>query len=600
MKYSDILIIAVTLMLLSSLASAYDSVRFVSEFGGKGEGPGKFSEKIRLAFDKSDNIYILDTENLCIQKLNSDGKPIMEISSGLEVILSRPMDIAIDREQNIYVTDWKAIQISGTEFPKIFNYGVCIHKFSRDGKFITDFTLENLTLKSVEVEKAVPAIDTDGNFALMILPEHRDRQLYISIDDAGNIYVLDQDKIYKLNPDGDVLLTFASSGGGKGQLDKPTGITIDSEGNIYIADTGNHRISKFSPDGRFLLSFGKEGDTDGCFSGELYVIAASDGTILVGDSARYEKIFKTSLEHRKLVESSILVTGQDDPLIPRRREFKKVIRRFQRFDANGKFREKILYRIDKSDPELRNMEFVAIDPKANLYLMDKDRIVICKYAIDEPFRWSEVEKTFTYRFLHSESKLQIDNFYDLDEVFDFDESESYTQMTAILRLNYDVTETFRVSLTNSLIRLNGKTTDTYPGEYADPYGFIQDDITTDKYIAGRIRLDLSLVLNHDPFKYRVGDLFVYFGGGRYDYDIDAIDIQNERKLDENLWWAVWAAGARYDVGESLRISLIATQHRPMGFMNYDYIYWDERGELYSTGLGRGVSTDIFVSVSGAF
>ena len=596
MKHIYVFLLAIiTLLALASSSLAYKTVQFVSEFGGKGEALGKFSDETRFAFDKDNNIYIMDIDNLCVQKLDPDGKPIMKITAGSEFLFMRPMDIAVDGDMNIYVVDWKSVNIQGTDSPKIFNYGPCVHKFSHDGKLIAFFTLEDLSQKAAEKERAVPAIDTDGNFALMIMPPEPDRHLYISADNEGNVYILDQKSIYKLSPSGEISLHFT-----EGRLDKTTGIAMDGEGNVYIADSGNHRIWKFGSDGKLLLSFGKEGDSDGCFMDILHVIAASDGTLLVGDSASYKKTFRTSLKHRKLINSTILVTGQDDPLIPRRRDFETVIRRFQRFDENGRFQEKVLYRIDKSDPNLRNMEFKTIDPDGNLYLIDKSRLTIRKYSVRTPLQWSEVEKTFTYRFQHNQSRSQIDNFYDLNSYFDFDEREKYTQMTATMRLSYDMTETFRTSLVSSLMHLNGKTYDYYPGEYADPYGFIQDDVTTDNYTAARIRLDLSLILDHDPFKYRVGNFFVYFGGGRYDFDIEAIDFQNRRRLDENLWWFVWAAGVRYDMGSSLRFSLTAAQHRPPGFMNYEYTYWDEQGELYGTGSGNGASTEVFISVDGAF
>jgi DNA-binding beta-propeller fold protein YncE len=597
MKSQAILLFVIIVLLVSAkLAAAYKAVEFVLEFGGKGEAPGKFSEETRFAFDRDGNIYVVDTDNYRVQKLNPDGSPIMEIAEGHGFLLRKPMDVAVDGDMNIYVADWGTVYVQGTDSPRIFNYGPCVHKFASDGGFIDTFTLEDLSQKAQEKESAVPAVDTDGSFALMIVPEKTDRHLYISADVEGNVYVLDQDTIHKLSSSGEILSRFA----GPSRLDKATGIAVDDAGNVYVADTGNHRISKFSPDGKFLFSFGRRGDSDGQFMDSLYVTAARDGTILVSDSASYEKILRTSVKQRKIINSSILVTGQDDPLIPRTRDFKTVMRRFQRFDEDGKFLEKILYRIDKSDPELRDMEFKAIDPDGNLYLIDKDTLLIRKYSIRTPVRWSEIEKTFSYRLQHSDSRSQIDNFYDLNSYFDFSERETYTMMIATMKLNYDMTETFGVSMVGSLTRLNAKTYDDYPGEYADPSGYIQDDETTDKYTAVRMRLDFSLILDHDPFRYRVGDLFVYFGGGRYDFDVVATDFSNRRRLDENLWWAVWAVGMRYDMGDSLRLSLTAAQHRPPGFMNYEYEYWDESGDLYGTGFGDGASTEVFISVDGAF
>jgi len=595
MKYLCFLLIFVPILLLSTPIHAYKTLEFVSEFGGKGEAPGKFSEKTHFAFDKN-NIYVLDVDNLKVQKLDLEGKPLMEIVPSDKFIFIRPMDIAVDDKSNIYVADWTMIYVKGTDSPKIFNYGPCIYKFSAKGKFVTLFTLEDMSQKPVEMEKAVPAIDTDGNFALIIKPQNPDRQLYISVDAEENVYVIDQNKIHKINPSGESLVVFGESE----QLDKPTGITVDSKGNVYVADSGNHRIVKFSNDGKYLLSFGKEGDRDGLFTGTLSIISALDGTILVADYAKYEKILRTQFDQRKLVDSTILVTGQDDPILQRKREFLSIMRRYQSFDENGKFLEKFLYRIDMTDPELKDLEFKAIDPNGNLYLVDKDRLAIRKYSVQKTFNWSSIDKVFTYRILHNDGRKQIDNPYDLNNYFDFDERQEYTQMTGIMRFDYDVTEIFHTTLTGYLMQLNGKITDKYPGEYSNNRSYIQDDISTDKYVAGRIRIDLSLILDHDPFKYRVGDLFAYVGRGRYSYDVKATDINNKRHLIEKLWWTVWAVGVRYDMGDSMRFSFGASQHKPMDSMNLDYTYWDETGMLYSTGLFDDTSTQVFIVIDGAF
>jgi len=42
--------------------------------------------------------------------------------------------------------------------------------------------------------------------------------------------------------------TWGSYGTGEGKFDRPYGIATDGAGNVYVADTYNHRIQKFSPD----------------------------------------------------------------------------------------------------------------------------------------------------------------------------------------------------------------------------------------------------------------------------------------------------------------------------------------------------------------
>ena len=437
-------------------------------------------------------------------------------------------------------------------------------------------------------------------FSTLVIKPDPDRRLYISVDNQENIYVLDQDKIYKLSPSGELLTTFGEHGDGKGQMDSATGLAIDSKGNIYVADRGNHRIVKFNPQGEFLLSFGKQGEGNGFLLDKLYIVATADDNILVADSAKYQKIFKTNIQHRNTFDSTVVVTGQDDPTVPQKRKYESEIRRFQRFDENGKFLEKYLYTIDKSDPELRDLEFKAIDANANLYLVDKDRLAIRKYSAEKNIKLSSFDKLLTFRVLNNESRTEIDNPYDLNDYYDYDERIKYFQMIGMMKAGYNVTESFpRISKhpTYSFVRRNYQ---QLSGELSDNRGYIQDDISTDKYNSGRLRVDFDYILNHDPFKYRSANLFAYVSSGRYNYKIDATDTGNERFLDEKLWWYVWAAGARYDIGETTRLSFIASHHRPMDYMNFDYTYIDEQGMLYSTGHFSGRSTQVFFVVDGAF
>ena len=64
-------------------------------------------------------------------------------------------------------------------------------------------------------------------------------------------------------------------------------IEIDTEGNVLIADTGNHRVVKFDAAGKFMLSFGVKGRNDGEFIRPIAVVTLATGEILVKDTSQF-------------------------------------------------------------------------------------------------------------------------------------------------------------------------------------------------------------------------------------------------------------------------------------------------------------------------
>jgi sugar lactone lactonase YvrE len=52
---------------------------------------------------------------------------------------------------------------------------------------------------------------------------------------------------------------WGKGGSGEGEFNKPWGITLDNEGNIYVADWKNHRVQKLSASGKFVMSIGRYG-----------------------------------------------------------------------------------------------------------------------------------------------------------------------------------------------------------------------------------------------------------------------------------------------------------------------------------------------------
>ena len=66
-------------------------------------------------------------------------------------------------------------------------------------------------------------------------------------------------QIKKFSDKGNFLCQIGGEGSLDHQLHNPRGVSLDSDGNIIVADSGNKKIKIFSPTGEFLYKFGVEG-----------------------------------------------------------------------------------------------------------------------------------------------------------------------------------------------------------------------------------------------------------------------------------------------------------------------------------------------------
>jgi DNA-binding beta-propeller fold protein YncE len=97
----------------------------------------------------------------------------------------------------------------------------------------------------------------------------------VAVDRVGNVYVADagdSNRIRKIAAEGAAVTTlaggaegFADGAGGAAAFNTPSALAVDAKGNLYVADTSNHRIRKVTPEGvvSTLAGDGTPGGRDG-------------------------------------------------------------------------------------------------------------------------------------------------------------------------------------------------------------------------------------------------------------------------------------------------------------------------------------------------
>ena len=110
----------------------------------------------------------------------------------------------------------------------------------------------------------------------------------VAFDLKGNVWVTDHsNQVRKLSQDGQLLQTIHCVGSdddhSSAHFNCPTGVSVSTEGLIYISDRNNHRVTVHDEEGKFLFSFGSNGSGPGCFVRPLDITFDSDGLVYVTD-----------------------------------------------------------------------------------------------------------------------------------------------------------------------------------------------------------------------------------------------------------------------------------------------------------------------------
>jgi DNA-binding beta-propeller fold protein YncE len=227
------------------------------KFLSREDGKDQLKSPQCVAVDAQDNIYVTDSETGKILVWDSNLKYRRAIGSikGGEGYFKRPTGIAVDSSaQRIYVSDTTrhkvfVLDLEGNVVQTIGRNGAAIGEFN----FPTELRLHDNELLVVDAMNfRVQVFDRSGEFlyGLGTIGEVSGtmyRPKGISVDSEGGIYVVDGifDTVQAFSRKGELLYYFGKTGRGPAEFQLPTGLHIDRNDRIYVVDSFNHRVEVF-------------------------------------------------------------------------------------------------------------------------------------------------------------------------------------------------------------------------------------------------------------------------------------------------------------------------------------------------------------------
>ncbi|MBA7696493.1 Virginiamycin B lyase [subsurface metagenome] len=215
---------------------------------------------------------------------------------------NNPYDIEVDKDGFIYVSGrGKIVKYTpdGTAILTIENTGN--EEFGIDHNVYVAIDNSGNIYASNRDSHYIVKFDSNGNYVTKWGSYgHGDYQFYsqhgIAADSEGNVYICDynNNRIVKYDSEGTLVTEWGSQGGNDGQFNNPHGIGVDSSDNIYVSDRHNNRIQVFDSDGEFLRRWGSHGYEDNQFRNPWGIAIDSEDNVYIADGENYRVVKYTS------------------------------------------------------------------------------------------------------------------------------------------------------------------------------------------------------------------------------------------------------------------------------------------------------------------
>lgn len=253
----------------SSLMSELDVIEkkeVIEKISGAEEKPERLLKPYGVTTDEDGRVYVSDTGRLFVFDRKARKLLFFEEPGRLK----RPLGMFYDKKDRLlYVADGESnrVFVFNREGKLLLEIGQH-DELLRPGGVVVDSVRNRVYVTNTGMH-TVSVFDTEGRFIGNIGTRGSEDGQFnfptqIAIDSEGTIYVVDTGnfRVQVLSPQREFMVLekkFGTAGTAYGQFGRPKGIALDKEGNIYVTDALLHGVSIFNKEARLLLAWGKRG-----------------------------------------------------------------------------------------------------------------------------------------------------------------------------------------------------------------------------------------------------------------------------------------------------------------------------------------------------
>jgi predicted membrane-bound mannosyltransferase/DNA-binding beta-propeller fold protein YncE len=284
-------------------------------FGSQGSGSGQFERSNGIEIGPDGYVYVADTGNHRVQKFTAEGEfvaawgrnSVIEAETGSPQGFNEPWDVAVAPDGSVFVADtWnhRIQKLDGLGQP-VFAWGLFGQYGVGDAGGQSAFYgprgiavgPDGRVYVSDTGNKRVQVFESGGQFAYQwggggVLEGYLDEPVGIAFapEDAPlsavGVYVADtwNRRVQVFDTSGSYLREWPINGWDTGLSEEKPYLAVDSKGYVYVTDPGHYRVLVFDYAGNYMLSFGQYGLDAQSFALPTGVAVAEDGSIYVVDS----------------------------------------------------------------------------------------------------------------------------------------------------------------------------------------------------------------------------------------------------------------------------------------------------------------------------